>query len=147
MAGTSFDPSKKALSLFEEFKKFAFKGNVIDLAVGVIIGAAFGKIITSLVDDILMPIIGKIVGDVDFSNIYIPLSSAIHGDMSYAEAKQVGAVIGIGQFLTIAVNFLIVAAALFIVIKQLERLKKAPAAAEPTKTEILLEQIRDSLRR
>jgi large conductance mechanosensitive channel len=135
--------------MLEDFKNFALKGNVVDLAVGVIIGAAFGKIVTSLVEDIIMPLIGAVTGGVDFSNHYLALSKAIHSDMTYEEAKKVGAVIGLGQFLTVVVNFAIIAFVLFLVIKQFERLKK-PAAAEtpaaPPKTEVLLEEIRDAIR-
>ena len=89
-------------SMFEEFKNFAMKGNVVDLAVGVVIGAAFGRIVDSIVGDVFMPIIGAIVGGLDFSNYYIPLSSAVKTGMSYADAKKAGAVLGYGQFLTIA---------------------------------------------
>ncbi len=134
--------------MLNDFKNFILRGNVVDLAIGVIIGAAFGKIIDSVVGDIMMPIIGAISGGLDFSNYYIPLSKAIHGEMTYAEAKQVGAVIGYGQFITVAVNFLIIATILFLAIKVFERLKNQnPASpAEPTKTEKLLEEIRDTLR-
>jgi len=134
--------------MIDDFKNFILRGNVVDLAVGVIIGAAFGKIIDSVVGDIMMPIIGAISGGLDFSSHYIPLSKAIHSEMTYAEAKQVGAVIGYGQFITVAVNFLIIATVLFLVIKFFERLKKEKPAAppEPTKTEVLLQEIRDALR-
>jgi len=135
--------------MLEDFKKFALRGNVVDLAVGVIIGAAFGKIVDSLVGDIVMPLIGAVTGGLDFSNHYIPLSKAIHSEMTYDEAKKVGAVIGYGQFLTVALNFLIIAFVLFLVIKQFERLKKpAPdaPAPPPTRTEELLGDIRDLLR-
>ena len=136
--------------MLEDFKKFIMKGNVVDLAVAVIIGGAFGKIVSSLVDDMLMPIIGLITGGIDFSNHYLSFSSAVHSEMTYEEAKKLGAVIGWGQFLTVVVNFLIVAFVIFIVIKQLERFKKpaeAPAPAEPTKTEVLLGEIRDLLKK
>ncbi len=135
--------------MLDDFKNFALKGNVVDLAVGVIIGAAFGKIVTSLVEDIIMPVIGALTGGVDFSNHYIPLSSAIHSEMTYEEAKKVGATIGFGQFLTVTVNFLIIAFVLFMIIKQFERLKKAPADAPPAAPpaqEVLLTEIRDLLR-
>jgi large conductance mechanosensitive channel len=133
--------------MLDDFKNFILRGNVVDLAIGVIIGAAFGKIIDSAVSDVMMPIIGAITGGLDFSNHYIPLSKSIHSEMTYAEAKQVGAVIGYGQFITVAVNFLIIATVLFLLIKFFERLKREePAAAEPTKTEALLEEIRDLLR-
>ena len=95
--------------MLEEFKKFALRGNVVDLAVGVIIGAAFGTIVTSLVGDIIMPVIGAISGGLDFSNYYLPLSAKVQSGLSYADAKKQGAVLGWGQFLTVALNFLIIA--------------------------------------
>ena len=99
--------------MLEEFKKFIMRGNVVDLAVGVIIGVAFGAIVTSLVGDIIMPIVGAITGGLDFSNYYLTLSSKVQNGAAYADAKKQGAVIGYGQFLTVLVNFLIVAAVLF----------------------------------
>ena len=136
--------------MLEEFKKFALRGNVVDLAVGVIIGAAFGKIVESLVGDIFMPIIGAVTGGLDFSNYYIPLSSAVQKGMAYADAKKAGAVLGYGSFLTIAINFLIVAFVLFIVIRGMNKLKKQEEAKpEPVKEEPedvkLLAEIRDLL--
>src|SRR6185369_16838997 len=95
--------------MWEEFKKFAMRGNVIDLAVGVIIGAAFGTIVSSLVGDIIMPIVGAITGGLDFSNYYTAMSSKVQAGLSYADAKKQGAVLGWGQFLTITLNFVIVA--------------------------------------
>ncbi len=137
--------------MLQDFKNFALRGNVVDLAVGVIIGAAFGKIIDSMVSDIIMPIIGAITGGLDFSNYFVPLSKAGHSDMTYEEAKKVGAAIGYGQFVTVAVNFIIIAFVLFLVIQAFERMKKQPAeepaaVPEPTKTEALLTEIRDALR-
>lgn len=88
--------------MFEEFKKFAMRGNVVDLAVGVIIGAAFGAIVNSLVSDVIMPVIGAITGGLDFSNYYLPLSAKVQSGLSYVDAKKQGAVLGWGQFLTIA---------------------------------------------
>ncbi|WP_036286032.1 large conductance mechanosensitive channel protein MscL [Methylocystis sp. ATCC 49242] len=135
--------------MLQDFKNFALRGNVVDLAVGVIIGAAFGRIIDSMVTDIIMPIIGAITGGLDFSNYYISLSKAVHSEMTYDEAKKIGAAIGYGQFITVAVNFVVIAAVLFIVIQTFERMKKAPAPAappEPTKTEVLLQEIRDAIR-
>src|SRR3954451_22033726 len=107
--------------MLEEFKKFALRGNVIDLAIGVIIGAAFGNIIQSLVGDILMPVIGAISGGLDFSNHFLPLSSKVTAD-SIVEAKKQGAVLAWGNFLTIALNFLIVAWVLFLLVKVVNRL-------------------------
>lgn len=134
--------------MFEDFKNFVLRGNVVDLAVGVIIGVAFGKIVDSIVADIFMPIVGAITGGLDFSNYYLPLSKSIHSEMTYDEAKKVGAVIGYGQFVTVLVNFLIIAAVLFLVIRLFEKLKKpAPAApSAPPRAEVLLEEIRDAIR-
>jgi large conductance mechanosensitive channel len=91
--------------MLEEFKKFALRGNVVDLAVGVIIGAAFGAIVTSLVGDIIMPVVDAITGGLDFSNYFVPLSAKVQSGLSYADAKKQGAVLGWGQFLTVAINF------------------------------------------
>ena len=136
--------------MLQEFKEFAMKGNVVDLAVGVIIGAAFSKIVDSLVGDVIMPVIGAITGGLDFSNYYIPLSAAIQGHPAYADAKKAGAVLGYGSFITAVINFLIIAFVLFLAIRQIERLKQpAPAAPEappaPPRSEVLLEEIRDAL--
>lgn len=132
--------------MLKEFKEFALKGNVVDLAVAVIIGAAFGKIINSLVDDVIMPIIGAITGGVDFSNHFFGLSNTVTSPV-FAEAKKQGAVLGWGNFLTVAVNFLIIAFILFLVIRALNTLKKSqpPAPTPPARSEALLEQIRDAL--
>jgi large conductance mechanosensitive channel len=135
--------------MLEEFKKFALKGNVVDLAIGVIIGAAFGAIVTSLVSDMIMPIIGRITGDLDFSNYYTALSSKVQPGLSYADAKKQGAVLGWGQFLTVTVNFVIVAWVLFLVVKGMIRLKKEeappPPPAVPADVQLLTE-IRDLLK-
>lgn len=132
-----------------EFKKFAMRGNVVDLAVGVIIGAAFGAIISSLVADIIMPIIGAVTGGLDFSNYYTPLSSKVQPGLSYVDAKKQGAVLGWGQFLTVALNFIIIAWVLFLAIKGIMKLKKeelpAPAPG-PTPEVKLLTEIRDLLK-
>jgi large conductance mechanosensitive channel len=136
--------------MLEEFKKFAMRGNVVDLAVGVIIGVAFGAIITSLVNDIIMPLIGAATGGLDFSNYYTALSSKVQPGLSYADAKKQGAVLGWGQFLTIALNFIIVAWVLFMAVKGINRLKKqepAPAAPGPTPEVKLLTDIRDLLKK
>ena len=136
--------------MLEEFKKFALRGNVVDLAVGVIIGAAFGKIVESLVGDLFMPIIGAITGGLDFSNYYVALSSTVQKGMAYADAKKTGAVLGYGNFLTIAINFIIVAFVLFLVIRAMNKLvrteekKPEPAAELPADVKILAE-IRDLL--
>jgi large conductance mechanosensitive channel len=120
--------------MLKEFKEFAVKGNVIDMAVGIIIGAAFGKIVTSFVNDILMPPIGRVVGKMDFSNMYINLSGKDYA--SLAEAKKAGAAtINYGLFLNVTIDFLIVAFALFLLIRQVNRLKREQPAAEPTTKE------------
>ena len=135
--------------MLKEFKEFAMRGNVVDLAIGVIIGAAFSRIVDSLVADIIMPIIGAITGGLDFSNYFVGLSSAVNAP-SLVEAKKQGAVLAWGNFLTIAVNFIIIAFVLFLVIRAINHLRRAeapaPAAAPPTPREqVLLEEIRDLL--
>ena len=135
--------------MLEEFKKFALRGNVVDLAVGVIIGAAFGSIVSSLVADIINPIIGAVSGGLDFSNYYIPLSSKVQTGLAYADAKKQGAVLGWGAFVTVAINFLIVAWVLFIAIKGINRLKRQePPAPPPAPSEEvkLLAEIRDAIK-
>jgi large conductance mechanosensitive channel len=133
--------------MLEEFKKFALRGHVVDLAIGVIIGAAFGSIVQSLVSDILMPVVGAITGGLDFSNYFVPLSSKVTAD-SLVEAKKQGAVLAWGNFLTLAINFIIVAAVLFLIVKLVNRLMVAEAAKAPalTKQEVLLTEIRDALK-
>ena len=138
--------------MLKEFKDFAMKGNVVDLAVGVIIGGAFGKIVDSMVADIIMPIIGAIFGNIDFSNLYSTFGTKVAAGTGYADAKKAGAMLGYGQFLTYVINFLIVAAVLFLVIKLMNKMKKAeemaPAApTPPTTSELLLTQIRDALKK
>jgi large conductance mechanosensitive channel len=135
------------MHMLKEFKEFALKGNVVDLAVAVIIGAAFGKIINSLVDDVIMPILGAITGGVDFSNHYLGLSKAVTSPV-FAEAKKQGAVLGWGNFLTVVVNFLIIAFILFLVIRALSMLKKSEPPVPPpppSRSEVLLEEIKDVL--
>jgi large conductance mechanosensitive channel len=138
--------------MLEEFKKFALRGNVVDLAVGVIIGVAFGAIVTSLVQDIIMPVIGAVTGGLDFSNYYLPLSSTVQEGASYADAKKQGAVLGYGQFITVALNFLIVAWVLFLVIRAMNRMMRkedakvdVPKAPEIPADVKLLSEIRDLL--
>jgi large conductance mechanosensitive channel len=133
--------------MLEEFKKFALRGNAVDLAIGVIIGAAFGAIVNSLVGDILTPVIGAITGGLDFSNHFLPLSSKVTAD-SLAEARKQGAVLAWGSFLTFMINFIIIAAVLFIVVKLMNRVLQAEAEKAPalTKQEALLTEIRDLLK-
>ena len=116
--------------MWKEFKEFAVKGNAIDLAVGVIIGAAFGKIVTSIVEDLLMPPIGRVVGNLDCSNLYIPLSDKITAGLPLAEARKLGPVFAYGNFITTAINFLIVAFCIFLVVKGINRLKQ-PKSGPP----------------
>jgi len=133
--------------MLEEFKKFALRGNVVDLAIGVIIGAAFGGIVNSLVSDILMPVIGAVTGGLDFSNYFVPLSSKVTAD-SLVEAKKQGAVLAWGNFLTLVINFAIIAWVLFLVVRLMNHLlrKEAEKPAPPSKQEQLLAEIRDALK-
>jgi large conductance mechanosensitive channel len=137
------------MSFASEFKQFAMKGNVVDLAVGVIIGAAFGKIVDSIVSDLIMPIVGTIFGGLDFSSYYLPLAGQPFG-LPLAEARKAGAVLAYGSFLSVLVNFVILAFIIFLMVKQINRLKReeppAPPAAPPEEI-ALLRDIRDSLRR
>ncbi len=137
----------KECSVAKDFKDFIMRGNVMDLAVGVIIGAAFGKIVTSLVNDILMPPIGKIVGNVDFSELFISLSTNQYPSLDAAKKAGV-ATINYGLFLNNVVNFIIIAFCIFVIVRQVNRFQKAKDAAPvaPTRQEQLLEEIRDELR-
>jgi large conductance mechanosensitive channel len=135
--------------MFEEFKKFALRGNVMDLAIGVVIGAAFGRIVDSLVNDIIMPFIGA-MGGVDFSNYFVGLNSGVTAATLDAARKQ-GAVLAYGNFITVAVNFLIIAFVLFLVVKGINALQRKkqeePAAPAPTPEDVvLLGEIRDLLK-
>jgi large conductance mechanosensitive channel len=139
------------MSFVTEFKEFAVKGNVMDLAVGVIIGGAFGKIVDSVVNDLIMPLVGKAVGGLDFSNYYVALAGQ-DATLPLVEAKKLGAVFAYGNFLTVLLNFMILAFIIFMMIKQVNRLKKeapaAPAAPAPTPEDVvLLREIRDSLKK
>src|ERR1700736_3515724 len=144
------DVEEKGLRMLKEFREFAMKGNVIDLAVGVIIGAAFGAIVTSLVADIIMPIIGAITGGLDFSNYFTPLSKSVTAS-NLVDAKKQGAVLAWGNFLTLTLNFIIIAFVLFVVIRFMNQLKRDDAAAaappKPTRQEELLTEIRDLLKK
>lgn len=138
------------MGMLSEFKTFALKGNVIDLAVGVIIGAAFGKIVSSLVDDVVMPLLGALLGSTDFTHHFIALGSVPEGTLATLAAHKAAGVpvLAYGNFITVALNFVILAFAIFVMVRQINRLKseEAPAAppAEPVET-ALLREIRDSL--
>jgi len=137
------------MGFMTEFKEFATKGNVVDLAVGVIIGGAFGKIVSSLVEDIIMPVVGVIFGGLDFSNYFIPLAGQEAATL--AEAKKAGAVLAYGNFISILVNFIILAFIIFVMVKQVNRLRRkeepAPAPPPPTPEDVvLLREIRDALK-
>lgn len=138
--------------MFDEFKTFIAKGNVMDLAVGVIIGGAFGLIVKSLTDDVIMPVVGAIFGGFDFSNYFIPLSSAVTASTLEA-AREQGAVLAYGNFITILINFLILAWIIFLMVRGVNRLRAkeeaepTPAPAEPPEDIKLLSEIRDLLRK
>jgi large conductance mechanosensitive channel len=140
------------MKMMDEFREFAMKGNVVDLAVGVIIGGAFGKIVDSLVQDIIMPPIGKLFGGLDFANYYLPLNSQA-SSLSLVEAKKLGAVLAYGNFITILINFIILAFIIFQMVRLMNRMRSrnapppAPVAAPVTPEDIvLLREIRDSLK-
>ena len=141
------------MSFSSEFKEFALKGNVMDLAVGVIIGGAFGKIVDSLVGDLIMPLISSIFGGLDFNNYYLPLAGQTATTL--VEAKKAGAVFAYGSFMTILLNFVILAFVIFLMVKQMNRMKReatpapaAPAAPAPAPEDVLLlREIRDSLKK
>jgi large conductance mechanosensitive channel len=137
--------------VLKEFREFAMKGNVVDLAVAVIIGAAFGAIVTSLVNDIIMPIIGAVTGGLDFSNYFVPLSAKVTAT-NLADAKKQGAVLAYGNFITLTLNFILIAFVLFIVIRLINQLKRHEEAKpaeppKPTAEVVLLSEIRDILKK
>ena len=137
------------MSIAKEFKVFALKGNVIDLAVGVIIGGAFGKIVDSIVGDLIMPLVSRVFGGLDFSNYYLALSGQAAG-LSLVEAKKLGAVFAYGSFMTVAINFVVLAFIVFMMVKQMNRLHREDTPTEQTPTPedvLLLREIRDSLRK
>lgn len=140
------------MGMMQEFKTFALKGNVIDLAVGVIIGAAFGKIVDSLVQDVVMPVVGRIFGGFDFSNYYLPLNNQ-GTELALAEAKKAGAVLAYGNFITILINFIILAFIIFMMVRAFNKAsgakpaETAAAPAEPSEDILLLREIRDSLKK
>lgn len=136
--------------MMKEFKEFAMRGNVMDLAIGIIIGGAFTGIVNSVVNDLVMPVVGKAVGNMDFSNLYVPLSSEVPTGLALEEARKIGAVFAYGNFITVLLNFLILAFIIFLIVKGINSLKRQKAAAPsvppaPTKEEVLLTEIRDSL--
>ncbi|MBE7417972.1 MAG: large conductance mechanosensitive channel protein MscL [Ideonella sp.] len=136
------------MSFTSEFKEFAMKGSVVDLAVGVIIGGAFGKIVDSMVSDLIMPLVGKVLGGLDFSNYFIALAGQTATNL--ADAKKAGAVFAYGNFITVAINFVILAFIIFVMVKQINRLKKEappPPPAAPPEDIALLREIRDALKR
>jgi large conductance mechanosensitive channel len=143
-----YDEEKCSMGFATEFKEFALKGNVMDLAVGVIIGAAFGKIVDSIVSDLIMPVVGRIFGGLDFNNYYIPLAGQAATNL--ADAKKAGAVFAYGSFITVALNFVILAFIIFIMVRQINKLRAAapppPAPATPEDV-LLLREIRDALRK
>lgn len=138
------------MGMLQEFKSFAMKGSVVDLAVGIIIGAAFSKIVDSLVQDIIMPLIGAIFGGMDFSNLYVPLNDQ-STQLTLLEAKEAGAVLAYGNFISILLNFLILAFVIFQMVRLINRMRRsepAPApAAAPAEDIVLLREIRDSLKK
>jgi len=145
------------MSMLQEFKAFAIKGNVVDLAVGVIVGVAFGKIVDSLVQDLIMPVVGKIFGGLDFSNYYLPLNNQ-GMNLTLAEARKAGAVLAYGNFLTILLNFIILAFIIFQMVRLINKaralsfgsqqeMEEAAPAAPPSEDILLLREIRDALRR
>jgi large conductance mechanosensitive channel len=137
------------MSFASEFKEFALKGNVVDLAVGVIIGGAFGKIVDSMVGDLIMPLVSRVFGGLDFSNYYIPLAGQTAATLD--EAKKAGAVFAYGSFITVALNFAILAFVIFVMVRQVNRLRRAapPPPAPPATPEdvLLLREIRDALKK
>jgi large conductance mechanosensitive channel len=139
------------MGFVKEFKEFAMKGNVMDMAIGVIIGGAFGKIVSSLVDDIIMPVVGKALGNADFTNLYIALSDNIPAGTPLSDAKGMGSVFAYGSFLQTVVDFIILAFCIFMMVKGINKLKKneEPAPEEPKgpTQEELLTEIRDLLKK
>ncbi|MBC7616078.1 MAG: large conductance mechanosensitive channel protein MscL [Pedobacter sp.] len=143
------------MGFVKEFKEFAVKGNVMDLAVGVIIGAAFGKIIDSIVNDLVMPVVAAIIGKPDFSNIYIVLRGTVPDGTALVEARKVegAAIIAYGNFITVAINFILLALVIFMMVKAINSMKRKEEAKaviapqEPTKEQVLLTEIRDLLKK
>lgn len=141
------------MGFLKEFKEFALKGNVVDLAVGVIIGAAFGKIIDSIVKDLVMPLVSAIIGQPDFSNLYVVLKGDVPAGTALVEAQKIKdtAIFAYGNFITVAINFLLLALVIFIMVKAINSMKRkeeaAAPAAPPSPTDVLLTEIRDELKK
>jgi large conductance mechanosensitive channel len=139
------------MGFIKEFKEFAVRGNVMDLAVGVIIGGAFGKIVDSVVNDLVMPVVAAIIGKPDFSNLYLTLKGDVPAGMALADARKVSntVIFAYGNFITVAINFLLLAFIIFILVKGINKLRNADSAkpAEPSSTDKLLMEIRDSLKK
>lgn len=140
------------MGFLKEFKEFAVKGNVMDLAVGVIIGGAFGKIIDSVVNDLVMPLVSAVIGQPDFSSLYVVLKGEVPVGTALAEAKKIPgtSIFAYGNFITILINFLLLALVVFLLVKGMNRLRKeqpAEAPAEPSSTDLLLTEIRDELKK
>lgn len=139
------------MGMLKEFKEFAVKGNAIDLAVGVIIGGAFGKIVTSIIDDLIMPVVGALIGKPDFSSLYVVLKGNVPAGTKLEEARKIAdtSIFAYGNFITIAINFLLLALVVFWMVKAINRMKKEEAAAPaaPSSTDQLLMEIRDSLKK
>ncbi len=143
------------MGMVKEFKEFAIKGNMVDMAVGIIIGGAFGLIIKSLIDDVIMPLVGSIIGDVEFSNLYIPLSDEVTRGLPLAEARDLGPVFAYGNFISVLINFLILAFVIFIMVKMMNNARKKFEKQEEIKPDapavapadvVLLTEIRDLLK-
>ena len=139
------------MGMMKEFKEFALRGNMMDLAIGIIIGAAFSGLVNSLVNDLFMPLVGSLIGDMDFSNLYVPLSDEVPSGLALEEARKLGAVFAWGNFITVLLNFLILAVIIFMIVKAMNRMLRKKAAAPdvppaPTKEEVLLTEMRDALR-
>jgi large conductance mechanosensitive channel len=139
------------MSMMKEFKEFALRGNVMDLAIAIIIGAAFSGLVNSIVNDLFMPVIGAAIGDMDFSNLYTPLSDAVPEGLALEEARKLGAVFAWGNFITVLLNFIILAFIIFLIVKGVNHMMRKKAASPavppgPTKEEVLLTEMRDALR-
>ncbi|AHF16507.1 large conductance mechanosensitive channel protein MscL [Niabella soli DSM 19437] len=140
------------MGMLKEFKEFAIKGNAVDLAVGVIIGGAFGKIVTSIIDDLIMPVVGAIIGKPDFSSLYVVLKGNVPAGTKLEEARKIAdtSIFAYGNFITIAINFLLLALVIFWMVKAMNKMKKdapPPPPAEPSSTDKLLIEIRDALKK